>query len=162
MSTVLTLLLPIFAFAFIPTSLERAEHALKTGFSHEPFRTEYIVLHWDFSVSKEELEKVRVAMPRIVRMDWNRHVHARLDSLMPQYILHLKEEKRYKRCVEACRNEAPFNFPLHLTSLRSLLMQCVEKNCVESVEGEEVKEYRRLKQLGAPKFDRMMIGNYIE
>lgn len=159
-----------FSQSFIPTTEERVMYAIRAGFSHEPWRNDTIVLHWDFSFPRKKLESIVKKHRWTMHMDWGRDVHSKMDMLYTAYKAY-KDNMRwcqegYKACKLKCKEALKSTvWDSIVLSTGSLAYDCFHgkcDSCYGNLMTEEVKEYLRLRDMNVPSYDRMVIGNWKE
>jgi hypothetical protein len=158
------------SLAFIPTTEERIQNALQSGFSHEPWRNDSVVIHWDFSFPRQELETLVEVHRWNMHMDWGRDVYQRMQSLYSAYKAYADNmlwcQEAYKACQKKCKETlTSSSWDKVILTTGSLAYDCFHSqcnSCFGNVMGEEVKEYLRLKDMNVPLYDRMIIGNWKE
>lgn len=142
------------SLGFIPTTEERILHAIRMGFSHEPWRNDSIVIHWDFSFPRSELEDFAKKHRWTARMDWGRDVHMKMQRLSFSYQRHQDLlrwcQESYQACMRKCIEEG--------NCFRNKCTPCYDYHVMDA----DTREYLILRDLQIPRYDRMVIRNWRE
>ena len=137
-----------FSNAFILTMEERILKAIQSGFSHEPWRNDtVIVLHWDFSYPRHVLEDFVEKHKWNMEMVWNRDLYKRMQLLYQSYSMFEEGLQYCKAKYKACKKKYD-------------KVQC--EHCDGNIMSGDVKEYLKLLDMNIPLYDRMIIKNYKE
>lgn len=140
------------AASLIPTPRERLLNAIEAGFSHEPWRSDALVIHWDMSYPREELEQLATQNRWTVKMEWNRDAHEEMQLLAPEFEKYDEETRRCKSELQACRRQYDTwkaQYPLALT------FQNCPADCLLLPMTSRVARYLELRSAKYPEYDRM-------
>jgi hypothetical protein len=141
------------ATSLIPTPKERLLNAIEAGFSHEPWRSDALVIHWDMSYPREELEQLATQHRWTVRMEWNRDAYEEMQLLAPEFEKFDEQNRKCKLELDACQRQYDTwkaQYPL------ALAVSNCPTDCLLLPMTSRVARYLELRNAKYPRYDRMI------